>query len=97
MKLWHSANLLFEARVGGVMPSDGLREESIRVLLAESEEETLNRAGQLGSGAEHQYTNDAGELVRWRFVELLEVQSLGEPELSDGSEAFATLLKATRG
>ena len=93
MKQWHSAKLLFEARIDGAIPADGLREESIRILQATSNEEALRRAEQLGRAAEHEYSNEAGQLARWCFVGVLEVQSLDESVIVDGTEVFSTLTR----
>jgi hypothetical protein len=93
MKTWFAAKLLFESRIDGALLEQPLCEESIRVLLCDTEAAARARAEEVGHGAEHEYVNEAGETVRWRFVSVLEVQDLGELALEDGTEVFSTLFR----
>ncbi len=93
MKSWHAAKILFEARVDGRSSADALREESIRVFLSEGLDRARHRAEELGRGAEHEYKNEYGELVRWTFVSVLDVQDLCAFELQDGAEVFSVLFR----
>jgi hypothetical protein len=93
MKSWHAAKILFEARVDGRASADALREESIRVFLSEGLDLARARAEELGRAAEHEYKNEYGELVRWTFVSVLEVQDLCAFELQDGAEVFSVLFR----
>ena len=93
MKSWYSAKLVFESTINGVKEPNFLCEESIRVLLADSEEDARTRAEQIGRAAEHDYMNEAGESVRWQFVSVLEVQDLSETDLQDGTEVFSKLFR----
>lgn len=70
---------------------DPLREESIRILLSDGDEAAWIRAKEIGRAAEHEYVNEAGEMIRWNFVEVLEVQDLCESNLTDGMEVFSRL------
>jgi hypothetical protein len=91
MKSWHAAKILFEARVADRASADALREESIRVFLSDGLDLARHRAEELGRAAEHEYQNEYGELVRWTFVTVLEVQDLCAFELQDGAEVFSVL------
>lgn len=93
MKTWHAAKILFEARVDNRASADALREESIRVFLSDGLDRARLRAEELGRAAEHEYQNEYGELVRWTFVEVLEVQDLCAFELQDGAEVFSVLTR----
>jgi hypothetical protein len=93
MKSWHAAKILFEARVDGRSSADALREESIRIFLSEGLDRARNRAEELGRAAEHEYRNEYGELVRWTFVSVLDVQDLCAFELQDGAEVFSVLFR----
>ena len=89
---WYSAKLLFESEVDGENDQP-LREESIRVLLSESEAEARAKAAEVGTEAEHEYLNEQGQKVRWRFVAVLEVQDLCADALTDGMEVFSVLFR----
>jgi hypothetical protein len=90
---WYSAKLLFESAIDGEAREQPLCEESIRILLEENEESARAKAEAIGRGAEHEYQNDAGEIVSWRFVSVLEVQDLSAASLEDGTEVFSTLFR----
>jgi hypothetical protein len=87
--MWFAAKLLFESSV----PDDGrvLQEESIRLIQAADEAQAQSKACLLGPSEEHEYLNEHGETVRWRFVSVLEVQDLCEENVCDGMEVFSTL------
>jgi hypothetical protein len=90
---WYSAKLVFESEIDGNPKSDGLWEESIRILTAADEDEARANAAGIGKGAEHSYLNERGETVYWRFREVLEVQDLCVTELTQGTEVFSRLFR----
>jgi|SRR6187549_3170001 len=94
MATWYSAKLLFEATVDGVREPNAVCEESIRVLLSETEGSARAKAEGLGKAGEHEYLNESGQTVRWVFISVLEVQELDETELTDGTEVFSTLSRS---
>jgi len=88
--MWFAAKLLFET---DAPHDDGrvLQEESIRLIQANDESQAHSKATHLGISEQHQYPNDQGEIVAWRFVSILEIQDLCEDNLFDGMEVFSTL------
>lgn len=88
---WYSARILYETEIDGRPDVDGIREESIRVLRAESAEAALSKARKIGRLNETTYQNHAGENVTWRFRRVLEVQDLCEHALREGVEVFSVL------
>ena len=46
------------------------------------------RVNQLGKKASHRYKNPYGEIVRWTFREVLEVQEIMGEGLTDGTEVY---------
>lgn len=90
-KSWYSARLVFRCDIGNQpVPSD-IYEESIRLIRAANEAEASERAAAIGRINERDEQSSVGELVRWRFVGVVEVQDLVLPEISDGSEVFSRL------
>jgi len=97
MASWYSAKLLFRSTVNGLIVAQPLCEESIRVLVAETDEAAQVRAAEVGRSAEHEYVNEHGELVRWSFVAVLDLQDLCVTELEDGMEVFSRLFRDASG
>lgn len=92
-KTWFSAKLLFRADVEGDSGDGSLFEESVRILRGIDEADVQRAANLLGKKEEHDYKNDAGQIVRWRFIETLEVQDLCEEALADGSEVYSRMFR----
>lgn len=90
---WYGAKILFESTIDGELQTSALCEESIRILLADDDESARERAEDIGRATEHEYKNEAGETVGWRFVTVIEVQELSEAELQSGTEVFSTLFR----
>jgi hypothetical protein len=90
-KSWFSAKLLFMAMVKGHEKDDPLCEESIIVLQAEDDSIAKTSASQTAIKMEHDYVNEDGEQVEWKFMGILEVQDLCEETLESGTEVFSHL------
>lgn len=94
MKKWFSVVLGFEAQIAGaVVDRDGLREASVRLVEASDEVTAHTKAQQLGREAEHEYRNECGENVVWKFLGVGAVQEVGDP-IHDGVEVFNRLHRA---
>lgn len=91
MTSWYSAKLLFEAEVEGGASGDLMCEESIRLIEAEDEMDAQRRAAEVGAQAQHEYLNDEGHAVRWRFRRVLEIQDLCESQIAHGMEVFSKM------
>jgi hypothetical protein len=90
-KSWYSARLVFRCDIGNQpVPSD-IFEESIRLVRAADEAEASERAAAIGRINERDEQSSVGEMVRWRFVGVVEVQDLLLPEIADGCEVFSRL------
>lgn len=93
MKSWYAAKLLFEAKVEDNDSRDVLCEESIRLIEADDEEDAQRRAEEVGAQAQHEYLNDEGHSVRWRFMRVLEIQDLCESQVTHGMEVFSKMFR----
>ena len=96
MKSWYSARLLFEAEVEGEGSGDPLCEESIRLVEADDEDDAQRRAAEVGLEAQHEYLNEDGRTVRWRFRRVLEIQDLCEPKIEHGIEVFSKMFRRSQ-
>jgi hypothetical protein len=90
---WYAAKLIFESEIDGNPKADGLWEESIRIVMAASEDEARAEAFEIGKTAEHSYDNENGESVFWRFRDVEEIQDLCVSELAPGAEVFSRLFR----
>jgi hypothetical protein len=88
---WYSAMIIYETEFEGPTDPSPLREESIRVVRADSDTIAWKRAEEVGRQNERSYKNKEGELVSWKFVRVAEVQDLCEEELTDGVEVFSRM------
>lgn len=80
-----AAKLLFQFRVhaNGTSNRRRLCEERIVVFEAPTAELAVKRARSMGTKAQHRYKNNAGGMVDFEFVGILELLSL-EPECEEG-------------
>lgn len=93
MKSWYSAKLLFQSKINDAWLEHPLCEASVRILLAESEEEAGARAQQVGVAAEHEYQNEQKETVKWEFISVLDIQEIDGNSLEDGTEVYSELFR----
>jgi hypothetical protein len=91
--MWYAVKLLLEANVSDDLPIEPLREESIRLIQANSHQEAETVARKFGLDLECNYANERGDQVEWKFVSVLEVQDLCEGELYSGMEVFSKLFR----
>lgn len=94
---WFSAAIIYESKMDGRAYDDSLRECSVRILLADSEEAAWTRAEEVGRKNEHSYLNSDGETVSWVFCEVGDVQELYEDSLADGDEVFSRMWRTKQG
>ena len=88
---WFSVAILYEAMINKHAYPHSLRECSVRILVADSEEAAWRRAEEIGRKGEHSYENEDGEMVLWKFRKVMDVQDLCEESLSDGAEVFSRM------
>ena len=96
---WYAALLTMQTQVDGV-PKDGylpVVESSIRLIHAADESGAMSKAQALLKEAEHQYLNDAGEVIRWIGVSVDEVQEIGAERPGDGDEIFSSMRREVAG
>ena len=92
---WYSARIVFESEIDGPPDPKQLREHSIRVLLADTDDAALKKAKELGMASEHSHRNSEGEQITWRFRYVAEVQELFEERLEEGVEVFSRMVWAS--
>lgn len=83
---WYSAKLRFVVLLVTTGAQDG--ENSIYLLRSDSFVGAYARALEIGRQAEHEYVGGTGELVRWRFKEIVTLDVLQAADL-DGVEVHS--------
>lgn len=90
---WFVAVLVVESR----LPDSAekvLVDLQYKLLAAANPEDAYQAALQLGADEAHEYTNAAGEIVRWKFVGLRDLVELGASGPSHGTEVYSDLVRA---
>lgn len=83
--------LLFESHVNDGCDLPPLTEESIRLVIAPDGNAAREKAESLGRQSEHDYLNEDGARVSWKFVSVVDVQEFCEDEIYDGVEVYSRL------
>ncbi|SFP10490.1 protein of unknown function [Amycolatopsis arida] len=65
-----------------------LYEESVVLLVAETEEAARERAWERGRARQVSYHNELGELISWRLLHVVDVSEVTD-ELADGAEVHS--------
>jgi len=63
----------------------------MRLVFAEDAETARQKAKTIGQEEQHDYYNENGARVSWRFSHVVEIQDLCEPEIYDGIEVYSRL------
>jgi hypothetical protein len=87
---WYAAVVILKGVAGPGWDDERLTERQLRLVRALNPDAAYDRALVVGREAEHEYKNEAGEEVRWRFVGLAELAEISDAELRDGSEVLST-------
>jgi len=85
------ACLYFESHVDDESNALPLTEESVRLVIADDESRACEKAEEFGKMTEHEYLNEEGSKVSWRFVRVVDVQEFCEEEFDDGVEVYSRL------
>jgi hypothetical protein len=64
-----------------------LYEETVTVIIAQSQEHAEERARNFASTRETEYNNTYGETIRWRFERIVDIQSISDA-LEDTAEVY---------
>ncbi|MCA1190328.1 MULTISPECIES: DUF4288 domain-containing protein [unclassified Saccharopolyspora] len=70
-----------------------LYEESFVLVKAESDEEAREKAVDCGKQQAASYPNEDGEIVTWKFKELVEVKKVEDATFDDGSELYSRFFR----
>ncbi len=91
---WYAVQLLFSCSIDAEYSEVPLWEESIRLVRGSSEDAAHELAKAMAAEKEHEYKNEQGQTVAWRFVRILEVQEIDDSELVSGTEVWSRLFRA---
>ena len=87
---WYSARLLYERELRGAPTPDDepLFEDKLIVFRCQDGEEVVAKLQRLAREGEDEYKAIAGNMVRWVFREILEVQDISAYRVEDGTEVY---------
>lgn len=90
---WYSVRVIYKSTIGGAEIANSLKEESIRVFSATTDEEARTKREKVARDGEHSYKNENGEIVQWIVDKIDDAQDLCEEDLSDGTEVYSRLFR----
>ena len=93
--MWYAANLLFQSEHSTVSDKENLWEESIRLIQADSTDQAMQKAKELGQLSEVSYSSEGTDHVKWRFVQIERIYEIDDEYPKDGTEAFSRFLRAS--
>jgi len=70
-----------------------LHEESFVLVKAESDAEAREKAVEFGKQQAASYPNEDGELITWKFKELVDVKKVEDATFDDGAELFSRFFR----
>ena len=89
-----SVSLLFSAQITNLSQwsLEDLFEEIIVVFDCVDDDDLKQKSLEWAKMHEHKYKNEAGEMVYWKFVEILHISPLENDEIQSGIEIFSRFL-----
>jgi hypothetical protein len=87
------ATLRFMAVVGDDAPDAPLLEDAIWIVPAENADAARHAATVIGQREQHEYRNEAGDLVEWKFVEVKGLEDLGVDKITEPLEISSCLFR----
>jgi hypothetical protein len=93
---WYIARLIIECSV--LAPDvEVLCDEQFKIIFAANSEEAYERALKYGNEEDHDYENKNGDLVKWSFVGLSDLDELLVDTLESGVEVCSLLHRGIKG
>lgn len=64
-------------------------DEQIRLIIAESQKEAIQKGKHIGLQEEETFFNHKQQLVRWKFIDITEVHAMND--MTDGAEVYSQI------
>ncbi|MGH8488939.1 MAG: DUF4288 domain-containing protein [Gammaproteobacteria bacterium] len=90
--MWYVANLLLKSVHQHCLPRENLWEETMRLIKADTREEALSKAEQIGKSLEYSYPVSGSDVVTWVFIRVESIFEIDDDDLKDGTEVFSRFL-----
>lgn len=87
---WYIAKIVFRINTESKTSKDQF-DEHLRLIAADTQEEAVLKARVLGLKEEDYFLNSNDQLVKWEFVNVLDVQLI--KELCDGIELYSKIFE----
>ena len=88
---WYVAKIVFRI-VSGDGNHHAQFDEQLRLISAGNEYEAFEKANRIGLMGQDSFMNNQSEPVRWEFIDVAEINSIGE--LTDGAELYYQIHEA---
>ena len=83
---WYIAKIVFSITTESITMTPQF-DEQLRLINAKNSEEALIKARIIGENEDEQFMNDKNKTVRWKFIDVAELQPLNE--IKDGMEVYS--------
>jgi hypothetical protein len=83
---WYVARIALQCQVGENNPGPWTVDEQIRVIQADTHEQAYEKAVRLGNQQESHYLNSEGNMVRWIFLGVSDLDKILDDQITDGTE-----------
>jgi hypothetical protein len=93
--MWYAANLLFKSTHSVPSKTEGLWEESIRLIRVANLDEAKDKAISLGRSSELSYSGSGTDEISWTFAQVERIYEIDNDVLTDGIEVFSRYLRST--
>ena len=90
--VWYGVRVAVEIRVADDPPGKRTYEDRVIVVRASSEAVARRKAERLTRADEETYRNSKGELVKWRFRDVVDSWLILDDDISDGTEVYSAFM-----
>ena len=93
-----SVSLLFSSQITDSQgfSIDDLLEEIVVIFDCADDEDLRQKSLAWAKQNEHEYQNESGEIVKWKFVDILHYSPLEIEALQDGTEVFSRFMNSNQ-
>lgn len=93
---WYVGKIVMQCKVDGKDLGPWTFDEQVRIIQAPDKETAYLKSLNLGKEEEQEYKNSEGELVRWIFCGLSDLEEISADKIEDGTEITSTLYESNQ-
>ena len=92
MDKWYTAVLVFRSIIDSDPKAESLTELQFRLVQSDSADSAYSMVNEIGKSENHSYRNSAGEIVRWQYAGMFDLQENLDDHIRSGSEVYSQIL-----